>query len=77
MNEEAATPDFQNLPLEDAFAQLDTFRRALSAEDAAERFQLFGANRMEEKRAMMLLLQHSWPVCKESREDMFTLQPKQ
>jgi hypothetical protein len=38
-----------NLPLEDVFEQLSTSRRGLSSADAAERLQLFGANRLEEK----------------------------
>ncbi|KAF0891285.1 hypothetical protein E2562_009461 [Oryza meyeriana var. granulata] len=42
--------DLENLPLEDVFEQLNTSHRGLSSEDAAERSQLFGANRLEEKR---------------------------
>lgn len=39
-----------NLPLEEVFEQLSTSRCGLSSADAAERLQLFGANRLEEKR---------------------------
>jgi hypothetical protein len=39
-----------NLPLEDVFEQLSTSRSGLSSADVAERLQLFGANRLEEKR---------------------------
>uniref|UniRef100_A0A0D9VQD9 Plasma membrane ATPase n=1 Tax=Leersia perrieri TaxID=77586 RepID=A0A0D9VQD9_9ORYZ len=42
--------DLENLPLEDVLQQLNTSHRGLSSEDAAERLQLFGANRLEEKR---------------------------
>lgn len=39
-----------NLPLEDVFELLSTSRGGLSSSDAAERLQLFGPNRLEEKR---------------------------
>ncbi|KAG8073732.1 hypothetical protein GUJ93_ZPchr0006g40992 [Zizania palustris] len=42
--------DLENLPLEDVFKQLNTSHGGLSSAVAEERFQLFGANRLEEKR---------------------------
>ncbi|OEL30304.1 ATPase 10, plasma membrane-type [Dichanthelium oligosanthes] len=47
--------DLESLPLEDVFEQLNTSRCGLSSPDAAERFQLFGANRLEEKRENKIL----------------------
>uniref|UniRef100_A0A453IY62 Cation-transporting P-type ATPase N-terminal domain-containing protein n=1 Tax=Aegilops tauschii subsp. strangulata TaxID=200361 RepID=A0A453IY62_AEGTS len=44
-----------NLPLEEVFEQLSTSRCGLSSADAAERLQLFGANRLEEKRENKVL----------------------
>lgn len=40
----------ESLPLEEVFEQLNTSRTGLSSSDAAERLQLFGANRLQEKR---------------------------
>ncbi|KAL6867719.1 hypothetical protein ACP4OV_015743 [Aristida adscensionis] len=45
----------ENLPLEDVFEQLNTSRTGLSSTDAAERLQLFGANRLEEKQDNKIL----------------------
>uniref|UniRef100_R7W3D9 P-type H(+)-exporting transporter n=1 Tax=Aegilops tauschii TaxID=37682 RepID=R7W3D9_AEGTA len=47
--------DLGNLPLEEVFEQLSTSRCGLSSADAAERLQLFGANRLEEKRENKVL----------------------
>ncbi|KAM0884169.1 hypothetical protein ACQ4PT_031171 [Festuca glaucescens] len=47
--------DLGNLPLEDVFEQLSTSRSGLSSADVAERLQLFGANRLEEKRENKVL----------------------
>uniref|UniRef100_A0ACD5TUH2 Uncharacterized protein n=1 Tax=Avena sativa TaxID=4498 RepID=A0ACD5TUH2_AVESA len=47
--------DLGSLPLEDVFEQLSTSRRGLSSADAAERLQLFGPNRLEEKRENKIL----------------------
>uniref|UniRef100_J3LKP7 Plasma membrane ATPase n=1 Tax=Oryza brachyantha TaxID=4533 RepID=J3LKP7_ORYBR len=41
--------DLESLPLEYVFERLKTSGRGLSSADAAERLQLFGANRLEEK----------------------------
>lgn len=38
------------MPLEEVFEQLRTSRSGLSAADAAARLQLFGPNKLEEKR---------------------------
>jgi H+-transporting ATPase len=38
------------VPLGDVFQKLDTSRAGLSSADAAQRLELFGANRLEEKR---------------------------
>jgi len=40
----------ESLPLEEVFEQLNTSRGGLSSSGAAERLQLFGANRLQEKR---------------------------
>jgi len=40
----------ESLPLEEVFEQLNTSRGGLSSSNAAERLQLFGANRLQEKR---------------------------
>ncbi|RCV46235.1 hypothetical protein SETIT_9G516100v2 [Setaria italica] len=47
--------DLESLPLEDVFEQLNTSRSGLSSADAAERLQLFGANRLKEKRENKIL----------------------
>jgi hypothetical protein len=40
----------ESLPLEEVLEQLNTSRGGLSSSDAAERLELFGANRLQEKR---------------------------
>ncbi|KAL5217403.1 hypothetical protein ABZP36_018087 [Zizania latifolia] len=54
--------DKENLPLEDVFKHLNTSHGGLSSADAEERFQLFGANRLEEKREnkIIKLLSFMW-----------------
>ncbi|CAD6209881.1 unnamed protein product [Miscanthus lutarioriparius] len=47
--------DLESLPLEEVFEQLNTSRGGLSSSDAAERLQLFGANRLQEKRENKVL----------------------
>ncbi|GJN08869.1 hypothetical protein PR202_ga26829 [Eleusine coracana subsp. coracana] len=44
--------ELESMPLEDVFEQLNTSRGGLTSADAAERLQLFGANRLEEKRVL-------------------------
>ncbi|TVU48165.1 hypothetical protein EJB05_07791, partial [Eragrostis curvula] len=54
--------DLESLPLEEVFEQLSTSRDGLSSADAAERLQLFGPNRLEEKREnkIMKFLSFMW-----------------
>ncbi|WVZ55730.1 hypothetical protein U9M48_006354 [Paspalum notatum var. saurae] len=47
--------DLETLPLEEVLEHLNTSRGGLSSADAAERLQLFGANRLEEKRENKIL----------------------
>ncbi|CAD6202373.1 unnamed protein product [Miscanthus lutarioriparius] len=47
--------DLESLPLEEVFEQLNTSRGGLSSSGAAERLQLFGANRLQEKRENKVL----------------------
>jgi H+-transporting ATPase len=42
------------MSLEDVFEQLNTSRVGLASADAAKRLQLFGANRLEEKRVSLV-----------------------
>ncbi|XP_062209139.1 ATPase 10, plasma membrane-type-like [Phragmites australis] len=54
--------DLESLPLEDVLEQLNTSRNGLSSADAEERLQLFGANKLEEKREnkIMKFLSFMW-----------------
>ncbi|KAG0552499.1 hypothetical protein BDA96_01G512300 [Sorghum bicolor] len=47
--------DLESLPLEEVLEQLNTSRGGLSSSDAAERLELFGANRLQEKRENKVL----------------------
>lgn len=46
----------EHLPLEEVFEQLRTSQAGLSSEDAEVRLQIFGPNKLEEKRASFPLI---------------------
>ncbi|TKY61168.1 ATPase 10 [Spatholobus suberectus] len=47
--------DLERIPLEEVFEQLRTSRRGLSSDDAEARIQIFGPNKLEEKKENKIL----------------------
>jgi len=49
------TVDLENIPIEEVFEQLKCSREGLSSEDGANRLELFGPNKLEEKKESKVL----------------------
>ncbi|XP_022869851.1 ATPase 8, plasma membrane-type-like isoform X1 [Olea europaea var. sylvestris] len=47
--------DLENIPVEEVFIQLKCTREGLTSDEAAKRLQIFGANKLEEKKECKLL----------------------
>lgn len=48
--------DQERIPLEEVFEQLRTSRRGLSSDDAEARIEIFGPNKLEEKKVSTYFL---------------------
>lgn len=46
----------ERIPIQEVFEQLQCTRAGLSTEEGQKRIQIFGQNKLEEKKAMLMLL---------------------
>ncbi|KAG5528186.1 hypothetical protein RHGRI_028953 [Rhododendron griersonianum] len=60
MNLEVSSGSMENIPIEEVFKQLKCTREGLTTEKGEKRLQIFGFNKLEEKKAQLFNSLAAW-----------------